>query len=168
MSTELITSAVDVVGPPDLSDYELERNKPMPSFNHGVVQHRLGMALGVSPDFTPVCELTLKFPDREKLTPDYCVYPRRSIDWSRDIIGMTEMPRLVVEIVSPRQGLQDILEKLERYFAHGVESAWVVQPGLKTLAIYRADGSEPDVFSRRGEAHDPTVGLSVRLEEIFA
>ena len=168
MPTELITSPVDAVGPPDLNDYEKERDKPMPSFNHGVVQLRLGIALSPAPDFTFGCEITLKFPDGEKLTPDLCGFPRRSIDWSHDIIGVTEMPRTVVEIVSPRQGLHDILEKLDRYFAHGVESAWVVQPGLKTIAIYRADGSEPDVFSRRGEANDPTAGLGVRLEEIFA
>lgn len=168
MSTELITSAVDVVGPPDLSDYELERNKPMPSLNHGVVQLRLGAALLPFKEFTAACELTLKFPDGEKLTPDLCAYPRRAIDWSHDIIRMSEMPRMVVEIVSPRQGHHDIMEKLDRYFAHGVESAWVVQPALKTIAIYRPDGSEPDVFSRRGEAHDTIIGLSVRLEDIFA
>ena len=140
----------------------------MPSLNHGVVQLRLGAALLPFTDFTPVCELTLKFPDGEKLIPDLCAYPRRLIDWSRDVISMTEMPRMVAEIVSRRVGFQDIMEKLDRYFAHGVRSAWVVQPNLKTIAIYRPDGSEPDIFSRRGEAHDAVTGLSVRLEEIFA
>ncbi len=158
---------MDVVGPPDLSDYELERNKPTPSFNHGVVQHRLGTALSSFSAFTLASELTLKFPDGEKLTPDLCAYPRRTIDWSRDIIGMTEMPRMVVEIVSPCQGFQDIMEKLDRFFAHGVESAWVIQPYSQSITIYLPGQSRPLNFFQ-GEVRDPATGMTVRVEDIFA
>ena len=140
----------------------------MPSLNHSFVQYRLGLAFSVFPDFSVLPELTLGFPDRDPLTPDIAIYPRLKPDWRRDQARVRVMPRTIVEIVSPYQGVQDILDKLEIYFSHGVESAWVVQPGLKTIAIYRADGSEPDVFSDRSEARDPATGLTARVEEIFA
>ena len=77
------------------------------------------------------------------------------------------MPKLVVEIPSPSQGFQEIENKLDLYFAHGVESVWIVQPGMQTVAIYLPNAPRPQVFTT-GEVRDPVTGLAARLEEIFA
>lgn len=167
MPITLVSSPVDVVGPPELSDYEKERGKPMPSRNHAFVQGRLIAAFLRHPEFTVLPELTLGFPGRTPLTPDLTIYPRLTPDWLHDEYPVRSMPRSAVEIVSPHQGLQDILDKLEVYFQHGVESAWVIQPGLQSIAIYRPGISRPLGFVA-GEARDPATGLTARVEEIFA
>jgi hypothetical protein len=61
-----------------LSDYERERGKPLPSFNHGVIQMQTGAAL-MQPGYTVVSELALALDDWHG-TPDLCVYPERPID----------------------------------------------------------------------------------------
>ena len=80
---------------------------------------------------------------------------------------MRIMPKLAVEIPSPTQGFQEIADKLDLYFANGVESVWVVQPGMQTVAIYLPGMGQPMVITE-GEAKDPITGLAARLEDIFA
>lgn len=151
----------------ELSDYEKERGKPMPSYNHAIVQSELIGAFLPNKAYSIASELTLELPDGQRLTPDISVYPRLRPDYNHDKIRMTTLPRLVVEIISPGQGWQDIVDKLDLYFAHGVESAWVVQPGAKMIAIYQSTTVPPQVVTV-GEARDPVTGLTARLEEIFS
>ncbi len=139
----------------------------MPSYNHGVVQSELIGAFLPCREFSVVSELTLELPDGTRLTPDISVYPRRKPDWNHDKIRMTVMPRLVVEIISPSQGWQEIVDKLDLYFSHGVESAWIVQPGVQLVAIYQSTAVPPQIVTT-GEAKDPVTGLTARLEDIFA
>ncbi len=158
---------MDVVEPPELSDYEKERGKPLPSLNHAYVQGRLIVAFAASPEFSVIPEPTLGFPDQTTLTPDLAVYRRRSPDWLNDGYPVRVMPRSIVEILSPSQGFKDIVEKLQVYFAHGVESAWVIQPYSLSLTIYLPGRSRPLIFAQ-GDALDPATGLSARVEDIFA
>lgn len=158
---------MDVVGPPDLSDYEKERGKPTPSLNHAFVQGRLLAAFLRFPEFVVHPELTLGFSDHHHLTPDLAIYPRLTPDWLHDEYPMLTMPRAVVEILSPNQGFSDVTEKLGVYFAHGVESVWVVQPGLQNLSVYPPGHPRPLGFFQ-GEARDPATGLTARVEDIFA
>ncbi len=151
----------------ELSDYEKERGKPMPSLNHGVIQSELIGAFLPFREFSVVSELTLELPDGSRLTPDISVYPRLRPDWYHDKVRMKTMPKLAVEIISPSQGFQEIGDKLDLYFAHGVESVWVVQPGMQAIAIYLPGTARPLVFTT-GEARDPVTGLTARLEDIFA
>ncbi len=108
----------------------------------------------------------MEFPDGDRLTPDISIYPRRRRNWNHDDIRMTVMPKLVVEIISPTQSWQETVDKLERYFAHGVKSAWVVQPGPNLIAIYQST-AEPPIIITQGEAKDPVFGLTAHLEQIF-
>ena len=139
----------------------------MPSFNHAFVQTALIGSFLPSREFSILSELTLELPDGGRLTPDISVYPKQTPDWRHDVIRMKTMPKLVVEIPSPTQGFQEIANKLDLYFAHGVESVWVVQPGMQTVAIYLPGTVRPQVVTE-GEARDPVTGLTARLEDIFA
>ena len=151
----------------EISDYEKERGKPMPSLNHGIVQCALIVAFASFKKYTVASELTLELPDGQRLTPDISVYPRLQPDWNHDKVRMKVLPVLVIEILSPGQGWQDIVDKLDLYFAHGVESAWLVQPGANMIAIYQSTAVPPQIVTT-GEARDPVTGLTARLEEIFA
>ena len=151
----------------ELSDYERERGKPMPSLNHAFVQTAIIGSFLPSREFFVLSELTLELPDGSRLTPDISVCPKQTPDWRHDVIRMKIMPKLAVEIPSPTQGFQEIADKLDLYFAHGVESVWVVQPGMQTVAIYLPGVVRPLVVTE-GEAKDPVTGLTARLEDIFA
>jgi Uma2 family endonuclease len=114
-----------------LSDYEKERGKPLPSFSHGTIQADLIIALGEHrSEFSIVSELSLELPVESKggeangnagsgdraamvratrrttalrVTPDISVYRKKEVDWTHDVVRMTEPPLLAVEIVSPTQ-----------------------------------------------------------------
>ena len=82
--------------------YEQERGKPMPSFNHAVIQTNLGVEFSRTREFRVCSELTLEF-EGKPFTPDLSVYPRQALDLRHDLIRRTDPPLLVVEIFSPRQ-----------------------------------------------------------------
>ena len=139
----------------------------MPSRNHARLQLRIGAAFLRFTDFAVFSELTLELPDGSRITPDLCVYPQSPSNWLHDDVRMTTMPRMAVEIISPFQPMQEIVDKLDLYFSQGVESVWVVQPALQIIAIYSSSNDRPQVITT-GEAKDPATGLTVQLEEIFA
>ncbi|MCP4402576.1 MAG: hypothetical protein GY801_35375 [bacterium] len=43
--------------------------------------------------------------------PDVCAYPYRALDKKHDIVKMEELPILAIEIVSPMQVVQKVVEK---------------------------------------------------------
>ena len=113
----------------------------MASFNHAFVQLRISAAFMAFREFSILPELTLELPDGNRLTPDISVYPKMNPDWRHDVIRMKIMPKLAVEIPSPTQGFQEIADQLDLYFANGVESVWVVQPGMQHRYPSRASTS---------------------------
>lgn len=145
--------------------YEEERGKPMPSQNHSYVQANLILELGASRRFRVASELTLEIAG-VAYTPDLCVFARDQVNWRRDVIRRTDPPLLVVEILSPTQGHQEVTEKVEAYLAHGVKSCWVVSPQARTVTVYLPDG-EP-VTHAQGMVTDPATGLTANLEAVFA
>lgn len=99
-----------------LSDYERERGKPMPTLNHAVIQGNLifNLKLHFRERFTIASELNITMPERPDTVPDIAIYPKLQIDFLHDINSMTEMPLTIIEIVSPSQSDADILAKFER------------------------------------------------------
>ncbi len=59
---------------------------------------------------------------KKELIPDLCVYPNIVKRKRRDVLRMLEMPLLAIEVVSPQQGIEEILAKFDAYFALGVKS----------------------------------------------
>ena len=151
----------------DASEYQRLWGKPAPSLNHAIVQTRLAGAFVKAREFSILPELTLQFPDGTRLTPDIAVYPRLRMDWSRDRMPMTVMPRMAVIILCPSEGWQVVEEKRDLLFAHGVGSLWAIQPGIPAVAIFLPDASRPHVFSK-GLALDPVTGLTADPETLFS
>jgi Uma2 family endonuclease len=48
---------------------------------------------------------------------------------------------LVVEVLSPNDVQYDVDRKIELYLAAGFKLVWVVNPEIKTVSIYRLDGT---------------------------
>ncbi len=149
-----------------LSQYELERGKPMPSKNHSRIQHRLNLLLmPFEEQYDVMNEVTIEFPTASKI-PDVCLYEKMQYDWERDEAKMKTPPITTIEILSPNQILNDLVEKIrDVYFPAGVKSSWIIIPPLKTVHIFYPD-SPTETFTK-GLITDKASGVELRLEEIF-
>ena len=76
------------------------------------------------------------------------------------------MPLLAIEILSPKQGMDDVLAKFQAYFALGVKSCWLVTPALEAVTVYSSLDNFK-IFGKNGEVVDEVLGISVPLAKIF-
>jgi Uma2 family endonuclease len=159
---------MEVATLPIQSDYEIERGKPMPSLLHAVVQMRLIMYLGnhYEKEFNLFPELALDTPG-QKSTPDIAIDEYGPIDFSRDVIKKPTPPLATIEILSPTQVLQTLLDKTNEYFSFGVKSCWVAIPPLKSIYVFKAP-NDYQVFSHEDILRDPNLNIEVPLGVIFA
>jgi len=80
-------------------------------------------------------------------------------------------PDWVCEVVSPSTGRLDRVRKMPKYAVHGVSHLWLVDPGVRTLEVYRleqgrwsliATHGDDDVSLIRAEPFD-AIELDLRL-----
>ena len=149
------------------SQYETERNKPMPSLNHGSIQSNLLFELApYRKKFRIVTELSLGLSEWESV-PDIAIYPALDIDMKKDVIRMTAPPLCAIEILSPTQNLTELTTKADNYFKYGVKSCWIVLPSLSSIYVF----SSPDnfaVFKSSEDLRDGVLGINIPLFEVFA
>jgi Uma2 family endonuclease len=151
----------------DVSDYELERGKPMPNEVHSFAQLNLSAALKLhyQKQFKIFPELTIEV-GNTTATPDIAIYPYFELDWTKRVpAAKAEPPLVAIEIISPSQTLVEMLDKAEMYFAHGVKSCWIVQPELQIISVFHP-GEKPQTFTA-GMVEDSAVGIQIPIEEVF-
>ena len=151
----------------EISEYELERGKPMPSTNHAFIQDNISFQFNLRyrNEYKLMPELSLDTPGKGTV-PDIAIYPKFDIDLRHDVIKTDKPPLVTIEILSPEQKLQDLVDKTYRYFEFGVKSCWIVLPSLKTIMVY----SGVDTFEYiKGDVslRDPNTGFELSLSEIF-
>ncbi len=149
------------------SAYELERGKPMPSQNHSIVQLNLGFELKTRyrDQFRFMSEINIAIGGRV-LVPDVGIFEKTPVDMAHDVQVLTQLPLTTIEILSPRQALDDLIDKADAYLAAGVKSCWVVMPKLQGVAVFSAPGTY--VFFRSPETLlDPATGVELPLEPLF-
>lgn len=150
-----------------LTPYELERGKPTPSRNHSVLEPRIGFALmrSLKPEWQVHIEVSLEL-STGNVTPDLAVLPTTPSDWLNDEIRVTQAPLAAIEILSPSQSLNDLLEKLEIYFGAGTQSVWVVIPPLQLIRVYY-DLDTYQTFEVNEVLTDEKLGVSLNLSDLF-
>jgi Uma2 family endonuclease len=146
------------------TSYEEERGKPMPSLNHSIVQVRLILEFSKHTEFI-FSELSLELSFDKTRVPDLSIFPPRTVDFRHDEVKVSDPPQTVVEIFSPQQASQEVMAKLDEYFAFGIQSVWVVSPPLRHVTIFAADGREARFTE--GIATDPVTGLTADLGKVF-
>ena len=147
--------------------YETERNKPIPSLNHSVVQLNLGSELRsrYKNKYRVASELSLDLSDWPSV-PDICIFPKMPLDLQNDVTAMTEAPLCTVEIISPSQSLTELVTKARDYFNHGVKSCWIVLLPLGNIYVFRSP-DEYDIFRANETLHDNVLDISIPLSEVF-
>jgi Uma2 family endonuclease len=159
---------------------ELENEvKKMGSLNHSLAQAQITGSLINDKRFTVMIELSLDASQmdlsqfdlkvKEELKPDICLYPNTVwFSESTDILKMSDMPLLIIEILSPKQGIDDILAKFKAYFALGVKSCWLVTPALRTITIYsQINNFRSYDIHRDTELVDELLDIRLPLQKIF-
>jgi Uma2 family endonuclease len=154
----------------ELSDsYELERNKPMPSKNHGKLQMRIGfeMMSKYRNRFDIISEPTLQIPERPRV-PDLAFFKVEKSDWFDDETKITDVPEGVIEILSPSQSEQELANKFPPYFALGIKTVWLVVPIFQTIYVFDAPRSYQTFTIANPILKDTVLDVELDLNKIFA
>ncbi|MCP4399158.1 MAG: Uma2 family endonuclease [bacterium] len=130
---------------------------------HSAVQVNLVYELRRLTEYRIYTELSIVV-DGVEYKPDVCAYPYRELDKKHDIIKMEELPVLAIEIVSPMQVLQKVVEKIDVYTASGIQSCWMVVPYPTTVTVY--NGSAEKIFVE-GNILDSITGIELPIAQIF-
>ena len=114
------------------------------------------------PEIEPLPQLTLDID--EGVTPDICVYLKVNIqpNFLRDVPQYPEMPLLAIEVISPTQNIQTLLEKAELLIKHGVKAVWTIEPFSGT--IFTTDASGEKTFHKQAIESE---GIKVDFKKIF-
>ena len=149
----------------ELSAYELERGKPIPSKNHGKLQFRIAKAISDASEdrFDILTEVSLDL--SRPVTPDIAIFPAEPSDWLEDEIKVKKPPLSVVEILSPTQGNQELIDKLDIYFEAGVQSCWIVIPTFRLVNVFTSKHDYKAFM--QGELYDEKLGIRIDLDYVF-
>lgn len=141
----------------------------MGSRNHSYLQIKLGALLLGLDKYLVLSEISLDSSlletNTKEMRPDLALYPKLTIDFLQDEIRMQTMPLLVIEILSPRQSIDEILEKFRGYFKLGVQSCWLVLPPLKSVSVFSSPNQE-QTFSQ-GDVVDDALNIRLAVKSIF-
>lgn len=136
------------------------------SLNHSRTIQRISTYLERYDDeYDILPELEMKL-NGKPVKPDVSVYPNLSEDWDTDVIFMTDPPIIAIEVLSPKQPMTDITDKINNiYFPAGVKSVWVVIPLLQTVTIVVPN--MPKTTFSDGIIKDPITSIEIPLNTIF-
>ncbi|GAA4394685.1 hypothetical protein GCM10023187_00780 [Nibrella viscosa] len=136
------------------------------SVNHSRIIHRMSVALNRYEDqFDILPELELEL-STGKCKPDVSVFPKMPVDWLNDIVYYNQPPIIAIEILSPRQALNELTDKAyKQCFPAGVQTVWLIIPVLQVIHILLPDGSKR-IFSE-GLLIDPVTSIELNLAYIF-
>ena len=78
-------------------------------------------------------------------------------------------PNLAVEVISPTNKAEEVIEKIEEYFAAGVQLVWVIYPRQRQVYVFDSP-TENRILRESGELDGGTVvpGFRLKIADLFA
>lgn len=149
----------------------------MGSVNHSLTQAKITCLLVNDERFSVMTELSLDISQHDfskygikaknEIKPDICAYPSSVELLESDLIKMTEMPLLAVEILSPSQGTKELKDKIHAYFDLGVKSCWLVIPDVQLISVYEKSGQFKNFDMNDTEVVDEVMDVHLPIQKIF-
>ena len=143
----------------ETTDFSTEE---MPTLNHSFVCSEILAQLYKQQTLRPLPELTLAI--EKGITPDISVYHKEEIkpNFLEDITRYEKLPILAIEIISPSQNVQDLLEKAKMMLQAGVRTVWTVEPFSNTIFVTDKSGTR-----RFHNAKVESDNITVDFAQIF-
>jgi len=158
-----------------LEDEELD----MPSFKHSRVQTNLTVLLGNEERFETFVELSLdigkmdlsqfRLKAKDELVPDICIYkspPILNEEVDDDLLRVSQIPDLAIEVLSPSQSLNFLVRKMKAFLALGVKSCWLVMPVIEVINIYSLNHRQTFDMNDT-ELVDKIMDIHLPIQKIF-
>ncbi|MFQ3627671.1 MAG: Uma2 family endonuclease [Cyanobacteriota bacterium] len=145
--------------------------KPMPKTRHSILQKRLLAEVdSQTADYTALPELRCTFGGRS-IVPDVAV-----IAWNRISLNeagepeddFTEAPDWTIEILSPDQKVNRVIDNILHCLKHGSKLGWMLDPDDYSVLIFTPQ-QEPEVY--RGDRQLKVIAgvqLTLTPQQIFA
>jgi Uma2 family endonuclease len=140
-----------------------ESSNEMPTYNHSYICLEIIIQILALQKFRPLPELTLNI--GKGITPDISVYPVELApqpNFFSDITRYDKMPLLAIEVISPSQNIQDLLEKAQMLTESGTNTVWTIEPFSHSIWVTTTEGTK--LF------HNTVIeseGISVDFQKIF-
>ena len=152
---------------PEISDYELERGKPMPSLNHSIVQANTIFELKTRyrDQYRFMSEINIAIAERV-MVPDIGIFPQMTVDMANDSVVAPQLPLTTIGILSPSQALSELIGKTNLYFQAGIKSCWIVVPEVSGIFVYASPG-EYTFFHKGQTLTDPATGIELPSMTLF-
>lgn len=163
----MIDNILELDAPVALSDYEIERGKPMPDRNHAIIQGRLVSRLdrAYGDKFSILPEIHLDMPIKDRV-PDLAIYEPLLFDPNNNELSMLKPPLCAIEILSEMQNVNVLMKKKREYFNIGILSYWLVLPSLRTIYVFY-NINDSVIFSYKDRLVDKKLNIELDLSEIF-
>lgn len=158
-----------------------EEESNMGSVNHSLAQARITTLLGSDERFEVLVELSLDVTQidlkrfnlkaKDELVPDICVYsgtppiPDKEIE--DDILKVSQMPELAIEVLSPRQSIGELIRKIKAYFSLGVKSCWLVVPSMEAIDVYSKPNQHRIFDMSDTEIIDDVMDIQLPIQKVF-
>lgn len=106
---------------------------------------------------------------KEEMIPNICVYDSNTVEFIEidDVLKMSDMPHLAIEVISPRQSLTEIINKFKAYFALGIQSCWLVMPAIKSITVYSQLNQYKTFDLNDHDILDEVMEIRLPLQKIF-
>lgn len=100
-------------------------------------------------------------------TFDLAVYPAFSLDFKNRHVRNLTPPLLCVDIDSPSQSMDKLVNRSKTYFQFGVKSCWIVVPAMRAVLVYDRPGHYT-FFRADDTLRAETLGVELPLGLVFA
>ena len=164
----------------NINENEQDEDIFMGSLSHGIAQANMTTLLSNDNRFRIITELSLDASQidlsqfglkvKEELIPDVCLYSKKEIQRpirGDDIPKMSKMPLLVIEVLSLKQTIDDIVTKFKAYFALGIKSCWLVIPANESVTVYSKPGDFVSFGTKEAEVVDEIMDIRLPIQKIF-
>ena len=84
-----------------------------------------------------------------------------------DILIVSQMPDLVIEVLSPKQRISDIFTKFKAYFALGVKSCWLALPLIEVIDVYSRVDQHRTFDINDTEVIDEIMDIRLPIAKVF-
>jgi Uma2 family endonuclease len=157
-----------------------EEGRKMPSKKHSMTQTSLTVQFGNDERFTTFVEVSLDASSidlsqfglkaKDELIPDVCVYlepPPIDDKLGSDEARITQIPDLAIEVLSPSQTVNELLRKIDAFFALGVKSCWLVMPSLEEIRVFSQLHRYKNFDMNVSDVIDEVMDIRLPIQKVF-